>query len=154
MNSNLGINIAGYISGEFGIGEGVRANIRAAEAANIPFNINNFTRSPHRKQDTTYQTFSQDNPHPVNLIQVNADEVATFIKYTGSSYFENKYNIGFWHGNFPHFLLNGSQPLITFTKYGLIATIAPRQFPQSRQFQLSKSCPVLLYPHLPLTEKH
>ena len=96
MNPNLGINIAGYINGEFGIGEGVRANIRAAEAAGIPFTINNFTRSPHRKRDTTYQNFSQDNPHPVNLIQVNADEVETFIKHTGSSYFENKYNIGFW----------------------------------------------------------
>lgn len=103
MNYNLGLNIAGYINGEFGIGEGVRANIRAAETANIPFVINNFTRSPHRKQDTTYQNFSQDNPHPVNLIQVNADEVATFIKHTGSSYFENKYNIGFWAWELPAF---------------------------------------------------
>ncbi|MEG4232608.1 glycosyltransferase [Microcoleus sp. Pol11C3] len=103
MNQNLGINIAGYINGEFGIGEGVRANIRAAEAAGIPFVINNFTRSPHRKQDTTYQNFSQDNPHPVNLIQVNADQVATFIKHTGFSYFENKYNIGFWAWELPAF---------------------------------------------------
>ena len=103
MNPNLGINIAGYINGEFGIGEGVRANIRAVEAAGIPFTINNFTRSPHRKQDTTYQNFSQDNPHPVNLIQVNADEVETFIKHTGSSYFENKYNIGFWAWELPVF---------------------------------------------------
>ncbi len=103
MNPNLGMNIAGYINGEFGIGEGVRANIRAAEAANIPFVINNFTRSPHRKQDTTYQNFSQDNPHPVNLIQVNADEIATFIKHTGSTYFENKYNIGFWAWELPAF---------------------------------------------------
>ena len=103
MNYNLGLNIAGYINGEFGIGEGVRANIRAASAVGIPFVINNFTRSPHRKQDTTYQNFSDDNPHPVNLIQVNADEVATFIKHTGSSYFENKYNIGFWAWELPAF---------------------------------------------------
>ncbi|PSB35936.1 glycosyl transferase family 2 [filamentous cyanobacterium Phorm 46] len=103
MNHNLGINIAGYINGEFGIGEGVRANIRAASAAGIPFNINNFTRSPHRKRDTTYQNFSQDNPHPINLIQVNADEVATFIKHTDSSYFRNKYNIGFWAWELPQF---------------------------------------------------
>ncbi|MEG4301388.1 glycosyltransferase, partial [Microcoleus sp. D3_18a_C4] len=103
MKPNLGMNIAGYINGEFGIGEGVRANIRAAEAAGIPFVINNFTRSPHRKKDTTYQNFSQDNPYPVNLIQVNADEVATFIKHTGSSYFENKYNIGFWAWELPAF---------------------------------------------------
>ncbi|MEG4072828.1 glycosyltransferase [Microcoleus sp. Pol14C2] len=103
MNPNLGMNIAGYINGEFGIGEGVRANIRAAEAANIPFVINNFTRSPHRKKDTTYQNFSEDNPYPVNLIQVNADEVATFIKHIGSSYFDKKYNIGFWAWELPAF---------------------------------------------------
>jgi predicted O-linked N-acetylglucosamine transferase (SPINDLY family)/glycosyltransferase involved in cell wall biosynthesis len=103
MNSNIGINIAGYINGEFGIGEGVRANIRAAEAASIPFVINNFTRCLHRKQDTTYQNFSQDNPYPVNLIQVNADEVPTFLKYVGSSYLENKYNIGFWAWEMPEF---------------------------------------------------
>ena len=103
MNQNLGINIAGYINGEFGVGEGVRANIRATEAAKIPFNINNFARSPHRQQDSTYQNFSSDNPHPVNLIQVNADEVATFIKHTGSSYFQNKYNIGFWAWEIPAF---------------------------------------------------
>jgi len=103
MNPNLGMNIAGYINGEFGIGEGVRANIRAAEAAGIPFAINNFTRSPHRKKDTTYQNFSQDNPYPVNLIQVNADEVATFIKHIGSSYFDKKYNIGFWAWELPAF---------------------------------------------------
>lgn len=100
---NIGINIAGYINGEFGIGEGVRANIRAAEAASIPFVINNFTRCLHRKQDTTYQNFSQDNPYPVNLIQVNADEVSTFFKYVGSSYLENKYNIGFWAWEMPEF---------------------------------------------------
>ncbi|MEG4807419.1 glycosyltransferase [Microcoleus sp. F8-D3] len=123
MNPNLGMNIAGYISGEFGIGEGVRANIRAAEAANIPFVINNFTRSPHRKQDTTYQNFSQDNPHPVNLIQVNADEVATFIKHTGSSYFENKYNIGFWAWELPAFppewqpAFNHFQEIWTYSNY-------------------------------------
>jgi predicted O-linked N-acetylglucosamine transferase (SPINDLY family)/glycosyltransferase involved in cell wall biosynthesis len=103
MRQNLGINIAGYISGEFGIGEGVRANIRAASAAGIPFNINNFTRSPHRHQDTSYQNFSRDNPYPVNLIQVNADEVKTFLKYAGASYFENRYSIGFWAWEIPEF---------------------------------------------------
>ncbi|HBK96359.1 MAG TPA: glycosyl transferase family 2, partial [Microcoleaceae bacterium UBA10368] len=103
MNPKLGINIAGYINGEFGVGEGVRANIRAIEAAGIPFAINNFTRSPHRKQDTTYQNFSQENPYPVNLIQVNADEVNTFLKHSGSRYFENRYNIGFWAWEIPEF---------------------------------------------------
>ncbi|WP_449417179.1 glycosyltransferase [Phormidium nigroviride] len=96
MNFNFGINISGYINGEFGLGEGARANIRAIEAAGIPFAVNNFTNSPHRKQDTTYQNFTQGNPYPVNLIQVNADEVNNFIKSAGKDYLEGHYNIGFW----------------------------------------------------------
>ena len=103
MNLNFGINISGYINGEFGVGEGARANIRSIEAAGIPFALNNFTNSPHRKQDTTYQDFSQDNPYPVNLIQVNADEVTKFIKSAGYNYLERRYNIGFWAWELPTF---------------------------------------------------
>ena len=133
MNYNLGLNIAGYINGEFGIGEGVRANIRAAEAAGIPLAINNFTRSPHRNQDTTYQKFSPDNPYPINLIQVNADEVATFIKHTGSNYFENKYNIGFWAWELPAFppewqpVFNHFHEIWTYSNYcaEAIAQVSP-----------------------------
>lgn len=123
MNHNLGINIAGYINGEFGIGEGVRANIRAIETTNIPFTINNFTRSPNRNQDTTYQKFSPDNPYPVNLIQVNADEVKTFIKHSGSSYFTNRYNIGFWAWEIPEFpqkwqpVFDNFQEIWTYSNY-------------------------------------
>ncbi|MEG4217932.1 glycosyltransferase [Microcoleus sp. Pol14C6] len=133
MNPIRGMNIAGYINGEFGIGEGVRANIRAAEAAGIPFALNNFTRSPHRKKDTTYQNFSQDNPYPVNLIQVNADEVATFIKHTSSSYFHKKYNIGFWAWELPAFppewqpAFNHFHEIWTYSNYcaEAIAAVAP-----------------------------
>ncbi|NER35737.1 MAG: glycosyltransferase [Oscillatoria sp. SIO1A7] len=104
MSFNLGINIAGYVNGEFGIGEGVRANIRALKAGKIPFVINNFTRSPHRKQDSTYQNyFSPDNPYPINLIQVNADQVRAFLKSVGTSYIKGKYNIGFWAWELPSF---------------------------------------------------
>lgn len=102
-NPVMGINIAGYVNGEFGIGEGVRANIRSIEAAQIPFVINNFTQSPHRKSDTTYQHFSDKNPYPINLIQVNADEVKNFIKVVGKDYLKGRYNIGFWAWELPHF---------------------------------------------------
>jgi len=103
MKLNFGINISGYINGEFGVGEGARANIRAIEAADIPLAINNFPKSIHRKKDDTYQNFNQDNPYPVNLIQVNADEIHNFIKYVGSNYLKNRYNIGFWAWELPVF---------------------------------------------------
>ena len=37
----LGINITGFVKGELGIGEGVRATLRGIETTNIPFVINN-----------------------------------------------------------------------------------------------------------------
>ncbi|NET28955.1 MAG: glycosyltransferase [Okeania sp. SIO1I7] len=100
----LGINIAGFVKGELGIGEGVRATLRAVETTNIPFVINNIISTPHRNSDKTYQNFTQENPHPINLFQVNANEVKTFLKKTTvRQYFTNKYNIGFWAWELPKF---------------------------------------------------
>ena len=100
----LGINIAGFVKGELGIGEGVRATLRAIETTNIPFVINNIISTPHRNSDQTYQSFTQENPHPINLFQVNANEVKTFLKKpTVRQYFTNKYNIGFWAWELPKF---------------------------------------------------
>ncbi len=97
QSEKLGINIAGFVKGELGIGEGVRATLRAIETTNIPFVINNIICTPHRNSDTTYQNFTPENPHPINLFQVNANEVKTFLKKTSlKQYFANKYNIGFW----------------------------------------------------------
>jgi glycosyltransferase involved in cell wall biosynthesis len=97
MNT-IGINIAGCVKGEFGIGEGARANIRSLEAANIPFAINNFNIDWHRNLDSTYQEkeFSQNNPYPINLINFNPDVLSLFIERFGSEYFNGHYNIGFW----------------------------------------------------------
>lgn len=98
LNSNFGINTIGCIKGEFGIGEGVRANIRAIEAAKIPFNLNNFHIDWHRNLDSTYQEedFTTDNPYLVNLVNFNPDVLSMFIERFGHSFFDGHYNIGCW----------------------------------------------------------
>ncbi|MGJ5673554.1 MAG: glycosyltransferase [Nostochopsis sp.] len=96
-NDNFGVNISGYVNSEFGLGEAVRGTIRAVEAARIPFVINNCTfNTMHRKMDSSYTDFTDENPYPVNIIQVNVDMINTFISSTSPEYFKNKYNIGFW----------------------------------------------------------
>lgn len=93
----LGVNISGYVNSEFGLGEGVRSSIRALEAVHIPFVINNCTFNTfHRKLDSTYTDFSDDNPYPINIIHVNGDMINFFLNSVGIEYFKNKYNIGFW----------------------------------------------------------
>lgn len=94
--SQMKVNLSGYLTSESGVGEAARANIRALEKAGIPFVLNNL-KSPSRQSEDTYKDFSEDNPHGINLIQVNADQVTAFYNEKGPGYFKNKYNIGFWY---------------------------------------------------------
>lgn len=95
VNREIGVNIAGYINSEHGVGEAVRANIRAIEAAGIPYVLNNIPSSS-RQEDDTYKTFSPNNPYNVNLININADQVPVLYQQKGEEYFKGKYNIGYW----------------------------------------------------------
>jgi predicted O-linked N-acetylglucosamine transferase (SPINDLY family)/glycosyltransferase involved in cell wall biosynthesis len=105
ISQKLGVNIAGFVKGELGIGEGVRATIRSIETTDISYVINNIVSTPHRNSDITYQEkFSQENPYPINIFQVNAHEVKTFMKRGAiEKYFPHRYNIGFWAWELPKF---------------------------------------------------
>lgn len=93
--SALGVNVAGYISAESGLGEATRAAIHALEIAGIPVALNNL-RGPQRALDRTYTKFTDAHPHPFNLIHLNADNMAAFAGCQGRSYFRDRYSIGFW----------------------------------------------------------
>ncbi len=100
---NFGINIAGYITSESGVGEAVRANIKAAQEAGIPIALNNLP-SHSRQAERSYDGFSESNPYTFNLVHVNADQISGILKVKGIDYFKNRYNIGFWYwelSNFP-----------------------------------------------------
>jgi len=91
----LGVNVAGYISAESGMGEAARASIRALELAGIPVALNDVP-SGQRTHDTTYTNFTTENPHPFNLVHLNADNMVPFERRQGVAYFRNRYTIGYW----------------------------------------------------------
>jgi glycosyltransferase involved in cell wall biosynthesis len=91
----LGVNVAGYLSTESGMGEAARASIRSIEAAEIPFGLTN-VESKLRKQDRTFTTFTDANPHPFNLVHLNGDNMAAFAAARGKAYFRDRYTIGYW----------------------------------------------------------
>jgi len=94
--TGYGINVSGYITGDFGVGAGSRSVIQAIKAAGIPCVLNNIVSPIHSGKDSTYCSFSNNNPYPVNLIHVNADQAFESIMRTGLAYFIGKYNIGYW----------------------------------------------------------
>lgn len=93
--ASLGVNVAGYLAAESGMGEAARASIRAIERAGIPFALNNVP-SPQRSTDSAYTAFVAENPHPFNLVHLNADNMTAFEERQGPAYFRDRYTIGFW----------------------------------------------------------
>jgi glycosyltransferase involved in cell wall biosynthesis len=92
----LGVNVSGYLDTESGMGEAARASIRSLEAAGIPIALNNVA-SRLRKHDRSYaKTFGKANPHPFNLVHLNADNMGWFADERGSAYFRDRYTIGYW----------------------------------------------------------
>jgi glycosyltransferase involved in cell wall biosynthesis len=92
----LGVNVAGYLDTESGMGEAARASIRSLESAGIPVALNN-VRSRLRTRDRSYAAaFVDENPHPFNLVHLNADNMGWFSDERGRSYFRNRYTIGYW----------------------------------------------------------
>jgi glycosyltransferase involved in cell wall biosynthesis len=96
LEAPVGVNVAGYLSTESGMGEAARASIRSLEAAGLPIALNNVP-SFLRQLDATYSsTFTQANPHPFNLVHLNADNMQAFRARQGRRYFRKRYTIGYW----------------------------------------------------------
>ncbi|MCI0720042.1 MAG: glycosyltransferase, partial [Acidobacteria bacterium] len=94
----LGVNVAGYVRSEKGVGEALRAAVRALEAVHFPFVINAFEDlgSENTESGPAIDRLSDSNPHRINLVYVNADQVPVF-QHQKDGYFHNRYNIGCWN---------------------------------------------------------
>jgi glycosyltransferase involved in cell wall biosynthesis len=101
----FGINITGYVKGEFGLGESSRAQIRSIKAADIPHTICNIDSNVHRSLDATItdDEFTTDNPYAINLLNFNAEAMPEFLDNIGPDYLKGKYNIGYWAWELPTF---------------------------------------------------
>ena len=103
-NSLFGINIVGYVRGEFGLGESSRAQIRSIKAAGIPHSICNIDCASHGNGDNSFdQEFTSDNPYAINLLNFNAEAMPEFLDNIGEEYLKDKYNIGYWAWELPTF---------------------------------------------------
>ncbi len=101
MNLSLGVNIAGHINGDFGLGAGVRTSIKSIQASGIPYVLNDLCIPGASNSDKTFTDFSSENPHPINFIHTNPNWLDHGINQglfpiLRPEYFQGKYNIGYW----------------------------------------------------------
>lgn len=96
--SGAGVNLYGYVQGEFGLGENVRAYARALLAAGYPIRLLDADApSPGRMLDRSLAAWvSNEAVFPVNLCFVNPDRFAEMAPRTTDPAFGERYTIGFW----------------------------------------------------------
>jgi glycosyltransferase involved in cell wall biosynthesis len=104
-HARLGLNIAGFLTADLGIGESARCMVRAADAAGIatalvPLKLN----CKNRLGDQTYAARLQaDNPHDVNVVHVDPPASRDIDHHHGPGFRAGKYNIGYFAWELPEY---------------------------------------------------
>jgi len=90
-----GVNVAGYLRAELGVGEAARRLVTGLEAAGIPHATVAYARTESR-QEHPYQGAGGVAAFDMNLVCVNADQLPVFRADVGREFFAGHYTIGVW----------------------------------------------------------
>lgn len=93
-----GVNLIGYIRADMGLGEAVRADARALEAAAVDFGVINFeTGNPGRMTNLTWRHKEMlSAPFDINLIHINGDMLPIVKSELPDHFFQDRMNIAYW----------------------------------------------------------
>lgn len=93
-----GVNLIGYIRGDFGLGESCRLVADGLSKSGIPFSVRNVSvHGDAPETNDTWRAFEQDTlPYRINLIHLNPDGLQTGVWKLGLGTFRGRYNIGFF----------------------------------------------------------
>lgn len=100
-----GVNLCGFVKGEFGLGEATRILADILQASGIPFTIVDF-QGPLEQSfaDATWDARIENKfIYNTNLILTNADGLPNFVEGVDKMALEGRYNIGFWYWELPEF---------------------------------------------------
>ena len=135
-----GVNLAGFLTAELGVGELARRLAVALRAGSIPFATTTFERTTNR----TAIAFAADTEprFDTNLVCVNADSWGRFAQRVGPCFFTNRYTIAVWFwetSSFPsmfHSAFRGVDEIWAASSYiaDILRSVAPtgvpvREFP-------------------------
>lgn len=91
-----GVNVAGYLRAELGVGEAARRLIRGLDAARVPYTTYVYERTRSRQLHPFKARPEHDDVYDTNLVCVNADELPNFRADVGTEFFDGRYTIGLW----------------------------------------------------------
>ena len=106
--TEAGALLVGHPYGVLGVGEYVRASSAAFAAAGIPFHIRNtYDWGEHLAEKhpdfAFWDRLTTGSPHRVNVLHINADEMAGARRHLGDAFFAGRYTIAAWHWELSRF---------------------------------------------------
>ncbi|MDE3085110.1 MAG: hypothetical protein KGJ37_07855, partial [Verrucomicrobiota bacterium] len=103
-HARLGINIAGFLTADLGIGESARCMVRAADAAGLPAALIDVKlHCKNRRGDPTYSSrLQKKNPHDVNIVHLDPPASPSLDRFH-PNFRRGKYNIAYWAWELPDF---------------------------------------------------
>lgn len=104
-HARLGLNIAGFLTADLGVGESARCMVRAADAAGIPVALVPLKLNcKNRLGDQTYAARLQDgNPHGVSVFHLDPPASRDIDHHHGRGFRAGKYNIAYFAWELPEF---------------------------------------------------
>lgn len=100
-----GVNLCGFVKGDFGLGEATRILADILDASGIPFTIVDF-QGPLEQSfaDATWDERIENKfIYNTNVILSNADGLPAFVEGVDEMALKHRYNIGFWYWELPEF---------------------------------------------------
>ena len=92
-----GVNVAGFLRAELGIGEAARQSLLALDVAGIPAMPVEGSFVPSSRQGAQLNVVgAAEAPYAVNLLCVNPDVLETWAAGVAPSFFAGRHTIGFW----------------------------------------------------------
>lgn len=104
-HAQLGLNIAGFLTADLGVGESARCMVRAADAAGLPSALVPLKLNcRNRLGDQTYAARLQEtNPHGINVVHIDPPAARDIDHHHGGAFRAGKYNIGYFAWELPEF---------------------------------------------------
>jgi glycosyltransferase involved in cell wall biosynthesis len=138
-----GVNLIGFATAEFGLGEDLRMAAKALTAAGVPFSVFEVPAGPGvgRRDLSVSRWLSNDMPHRTSILCMAAFEAADFYLRYGKEAFAERFVIGYWPWELPRW------PALWAGVFDLVDEVwASSRYTQAA-FAAASSVPVL---HMPM----
>jgi hypothetical protein len=96
-----GVQIAGYLNAELGVGELARLMTTAVEFGGHPLSTFCYEDTVSRKEHPAGPP--RAGSFDINLICVNADRIGQFVRHAGARFFDERYSVGLWNWELEQF---------------------------------------------------